>query len=366
MPPMSCTYVWYDESTGESLFMVEVSRSGAINVLKDDWLSKYTMAIHQTINVDKVFVRIDQNTGVCSEISNVDMIYEDEVILHFPTLLYFIDWLRKRYYTRSDYPKRIPPEDLKDLFVVKGTDPFGAASPALSAFMKSIEQLLGSNPLKPLFSAIKAIAKYQPVLMDGLRSTDTELIIEKFYASVLAQVYWVYTDTEIDYAARTPNIQIPSTDTNNLILEPYIPSLPFKVNSAFANPIVWIEKYADSFFRNNSDSQIQLKLSIMKSIWEEKFNGTVNIMSAFQIFESAYEDAKLVTKGGRPNLLKTTFKLEMRTYGNYEFTPSEYYDQVCQNYLEMVQKEWKGVTAPLRLLENFVNNQNKHYRLDIL
>jgi hypothetical protein len=104
----------------------------------------------------------------------------------------------------------------------------------------------------------------------------------------------------------------------------------------------------------------------MKSIWEEKFNGTINMESAFQIFERSYEDAKLVTNGGRPNLPKLTFKKEMRTYGKYEFTPTEYYEMLCKEYLEMVKRKWTGVTPPLNNLVEFVSNPQKHYTLEAL
>jgi hypothetical protein len=65
------------------IFYVDVGPDGRIMVNRDDWLSKYTMAIDGTINVAGKFARL--RDGKQFAIENDNLIRTGEILLHLPT-----------------------------------------------------------------------------------------------------------------------------------------------------------------------------------------------------------------------------------------------------------------------------------------
>lgn len=103
--PRECVYA---HSINGEIFSVVVEGNGLIRVAKDDWLSKYSLAIHGDTEVSDPtrvmsssllafvprYLRILQRTPLSLlPVLNVDLIYKDELLLHYPTWIKFNQWL---------------------------------------------------------------------------------------------------------------------------------------------------------------------------------------------------------------------------------------------------------------------------------
>ncbi len=367
--PQDSYYEWLDPITGETRFGVDVKSNGIIKVLKDDWLSKYTMAIHGTFNVDSLFLRVRPYDREFEDIINKDRIYENEYLLHIPTYVFFYKWVQAALYQEPDYPFSLPDEItdilfLEDLF---RDDPLGIGNESyvLDVIDHVFEFLSVEVPLGTVLQGLDALARLAPVFTDELRNVYPDLVAEKFYARIVAITYWVFTERDISSSAHMVTNRIDPSDPNKAMLTPFIPSLPFIINPAFASPDIWLLKHGN-LYRRMSDADIEYRLSSMKDIWEEAMYGATATESIFRSMDKLYIDAGIVTKGGRPNLSKATYKKELRTYGKRELTVKEFFDRLCKSFFRELKRDWRGASSVLTYLENFINDPDKHYQLDQL
>jgi hypothetical protein len=111
--PHDCVYSYHDDSQS---FTVIVEADGLIQVAKDDWLSKYSLAIHQDLEVTDMvnvapdapamykprYFRAMKLPQQFTLIVNPDLIYEGELIMHLPTWTHYMQWLMQNSQNDED------------------------------------------------------------------------------------------------------------------------------------------------------------------------------------------------------------------------------------------------------------------------
>lgn len=292
--PRSITYNYPDNS-----FCIQVDEKGIIFVAKDDWLSKYSMAIHGNFDVEDIFFKYNVDTKDYDFIKNLNLIYEGEILLHFPT---HNAWALYNHMHPSPEPDPADPEPEPE-----PSDPVVPTIEKLPIFeidtvgwgtdiLKWILKRLGKIALANLTQVVGPAMIVFNAMSDIINAQHPHLYAEKFYATIFATVEYAFgptthpskptydpevnppcgvLDTYKEYIPELPIVlPIPSLssgdpcfDNNNV----QIPNAKFCI----ANPAAWIELYYENLWNNETDFFIKSSLDFLKDAWEDTVNKKV-------------------------------------------------------------------------------------------
>jgi hypothetical protein len=329
-----------DEDTGETLFSVEVNAAGMIQVLEDDWLSKYARAIHGDTDVEARFLRVNPADRSYSQISNVDLIYTGETLLHIDSFLAFNNWLKAHLNEEGETPEEISEEMFEDIqSIVNWTS--GAA--AIDAVGWLLEFAAVSPVVAGLVTLASLAAGLYSALQDIIEVNNPEITAEQFYAVVYTTTAWVYGET-------SATTSYPTTDEDLGEFNPYIPQLPYSVPREVANPKGWfyVHDYLTSFgLGTMSKSLIKNKLNLLKGAWQDTAADTID-----NLVNTLYDEATRVLTGGDPSLTLAQYQRRLRTVSPpgknpRELTKPEFFKLFKAQTYKTFLENWTGPTAPV-------------------
>lgn len=242
-------------------YAVIVGPSGVIEVLQDDWLSKYSAAIHgDMLDVEARYVRLI-GRGRFEEIRNIDLIFQSEKIIHLPSVRHFQVWYQKYGDdTPEGLPGVTPPINPGD------TDWTGGVTTFVPPVLDIVSLICEFLSAAAKFGALATVFSQILFVVDGVRSLikahEVDVRVEAFYASLYASTAWIFDDL---YKSM-PLIR-PTTDLGTHSQS--APQLRFPVPNKVADPNLW---YNNAFASSNPNYQIQRR----KEAWEESTNAILD------------------------------------------------------------------------------------------
>lgn len=202
--PTSCIYRY---ERNDEVFEVLVEGNGLIQIKENDWLSKYSLAIHGDYDVlsirenggaDPRFYSVSNNPKLYSEypllepILNEDFIYTGRLLIHMPTYVQFLIWENTYNYEIPDIQKDIDlvligkdKGEIGDIILAKdiGEDLYRSVSP--------IWQALQSNPM--IFANVANVFK-KFAKEDLSHISERDESIETIKSHSYAFTAWLFDD----------------------------------------------------------------------------------------------------------------------------------------------------------------------------
>jgi hypothetical protein len=352
--PVTTLYEWLDDNTGETLFSVEITALGMIQVLQDDWLSKYSKAIYGSFEVDARFLRINATERTFSIIKNVDLIYTGETLLHVDSFLAYQDWRNNNATDEGGVSDEVPDVILED---IQSFINWTSAAAAVDA----VGWILEFTAVNPAVAGVMTIASLAvglwSALQDIVEANNPEITAEQFYAIIYTTTAWVYEET-------SDSGTYPTTDENLGEYQQYIPHLPFIVPRGVANPKSWfhIHGYRESFALGTmSKSLILNKLNLLKNTWQDTAAETIDT-----VVNTLYYNASHVLTGGNPSLTPRQYKQGLHTVllpGNRKTSleKSQFFLLLKAQTYNTFRANWIGPSAPLTNIQRKEKQYDSFY-----
>jgi hypothetical protein len=311
-------------TTADGKFTVIVGASGIIRVIEDDWLSKYSAAIHGDMyDVENRYLRYNTKHREVF-IKNLDLIFEGEHILHLPSYFAYQEWWQKLKEEQNDQTPVNPPEVLPPLDQdEQGSNVFsgiGASADIISAILEFVK---GAGRAGGLFGVIGQVFGMIGNTIDWAEAWEPGYFAEGFYASIYAATAWTFDDLY-----KEAPLKRPTTDKGDF--KHLAPESRFKVPPNVGDPNFWYEKFKGAYA---NDSTRIMYVTRMAEKWQEAAEKTIeNIENDVQTSPFSIEEYRrraitgiLPNDSEDPNLAGKPYQLNRRQYFNLLWTRNTNY-----------------------------------------
>ncbi|CAN5240408.1 hypothetical protein BH23BAC3_BH23BAC3_30910 [soil metagenome] len=253
-------------ATADGNYTVVVGPSGIIRVVEDDWLSKYSAAIHGDMyDVENFYLRYNTKHREVF-INNLDLIFEGERILHLPSYFAYQKWWQKLKEEQNDQPPVNPPEvlppldqDEQDSNVLGG---IAVGSDIISAILEFVS---GAARAGALFGILGQVIGTISNIKDWAEAWEPDYFAEGFYASIYAATAWTFDDLY-----KEAPLKRPTTDKGDY--KYLAPESRFKVPPHVGDPNFWYERFKGIYA---NDSTRIMYVEQMGEKWQEAAEKTI-------------------------------------------------------------------------------------------
>jgi hypothetical protein len=288
--PAESVYVSADGNN----YAVIVGPSGIIEVLKDDWLSKYSAAIHGNMfDVEDRYVRL-MGRGRYEEIRNIHLIFQGEKIIHLPSVKHFHLWYQKHGDdTPEGLPVVTPPISPWDTdWIDRATTIAPPVLDIVSLILEFLPRLAAAGALATCFSQILFILG---AMRDLTQAREVDVRAEAFYASLYASVAWIFDDLHKEEPLVRPTTSLGDHSQ-------FAPQLRFPVPKQVADPNLW---YSKLFAFSNRVEHVEKR----KKVWEESTNA---ILDKFEDHLEWLQSWNAGSQSRGPSFTREKFRRESR------------------------------------------------------
>jgi len=283
--------------TPDNSFCVQIEKNGLIDVAQNDWLSKYSLAIHKDISVKNRFRRFNSKTNLLELINNLDYIFEGEILVHLPTYHYWllsqlqqadesqienIDFSKEEvtvinYNINSLYFSKLiksPDFHIEHKHWLNNIDFWSDAV----SYLGLIDDILASPIpfIGPISTLIQCILLPILCLKDLINSSRPYELHESFFAVIFTFVEYAFYQNEEDMVFSDDFIYAPNNDEVDI-------NKPWTKVYQVANEDKWEiihEEYFQSYETRMSQDEINEHISYIKKLWVDVIQKTIKSLNS--------------------------------------------------------------------------------------
>ena len=283
--------------TPDNSFCVQIEKNGLIDVAQNDWLSKYSLAIHKDISVKNRFRRFNSKTNLLELINNLDYIFEGEILVHLPTYHYWllsqlqqadenqienIDFSEEEvtvinYNINSLYFSKLIKSPDFNIEYKHWLNNIDFWSDAVS-YLGLIDDILASPIpfIGPISTLIQCILLPILCLKDLINSSRPYELHESFFAVIFTFVEYAFYQNEEDMVFSDDFIYAPNNDEVDI-------NKPWTKVYQVANEDKWEiihEEYFQSYETRMSQDEINEHISYIKKLWVDVIQKTIKSLNS--------------------------------------------------------------------------------------